>query len=459
MPVRYYGPAGSFRRISAADVLRGDLDPKSVRDHIVVVGITATGLGDTFATPFDRVAPGAEVFATAIGNLVSGQALARTPSTRRIDAAAAVALPVAMIALMAMRRPAVGFAVAGLVFVLWAAGVFLAFVNGYWLSIAAPVASAAPLCIGYAGARYIVERRAAGRIAAERSMLAKFQSPLLLDHILQEPRFLQEPVRQDLAVVFLDLSGFTGTAEALGPEWSRDLLGGMQTLVEREVTFRERDRDQFHGRRRARGVRVAEAAERRRRAGADRRRASSFVGHELARPLAARSEGAPRFSHRRSFRPGRHFAARIAEPSANQRCGRHGQRREPASGSGEAAALPRRRHRGSFPSRERGDALGRGRPRALHAIDRLDFAGERARCRFASEGEPRFRVGTHGPPLAYPRARQKSACSSAASPSSNGPTTSVGRWPAAKTMPHGRSRVGFSSCAPVCSFKAFSVWP
>ena len=67
-------------------------------------------------------------------------------------------------------------------------------------------------------------------------MLAKFQSPLLLDHILQEPRFLQEPVRQDLAVVFLDLSGFTGTAEALGPEWSRDLLGGMQTLVEREVT-------------------------------------------------------------------------------------------------------------------------------------------------------------------------------------------------------------------------------
>jgi adenylate cyclase len=236
MPVRYYGPAGSFRRISAADVLRGRLDPESVRDHIVVVGITATGLGDTFATPFDRVAPGAEVFATAIGNLVSGQSLARTPSTRRIDAAAAVALPVVMIAFMAMRRPAVGFAIAGFVFVLWAAGVFLTFVNGYWLSVAAPLASAAPLCIGYAAARYIVERRAAGRIAAERSMLAKFQSPLLLDHILQEPRFLHEPVRQDLAVVFLDLSGFTGAAEALGPEWSRDLLGGMQTLVEREVT-------------------------------------------------------------------------------------------------------------------------------------------------------------------------------------------------------------------------------
>ena len=236
MPVRYYGPGGSFRRISAAEVLRGDLHPETVRGRIVVVGITATGVGDTFATPFDRVSPGAEIFATAISNLLNGDALARTPSTRRIDAAAAVALPVVIIALMAMRRPAIGFAIAGFVFVLWATGVFLAFVNGYWLSIAAPLASTAPLAVLYAAARYFVERKAAGRVAAEKAMLAKFQSPLLLDHILREPRFLQEPVHQDIAVLFLDLSGFTGAAEALGPERSRDILGGMQTMVEREVT-------------------------------------------------------------------------------------------------------------------------------------------------------------------------------------------------------------------------------
>ena len=236
MAVRYYGPAGSFRHISAAEVLRGGFEPESVRGQIVVVGVTATGVGDTFATPFDRVSPGAEIFATAISNLLNGDALARTPSTRRIDAAATVGLPLVTIALMAMRRPAIGFAVAGFVFVLWAAGVFLAFVNGAWLSIAAPLASTAPLAVGYAAARYIVERQASGRIAAEKAMLAKFQSPLLLDHILREPRFLQEPVRQDIAVLFLDLSGFTGAAEALGPERSRDILGGMQTMVEREVT-------------------------------------------------------------------------------------------------------------------------------------------------------------------------------------------------------------------------------
>jgi len=236
LPIRYYGPSGSFRRYSAAKLLRGELEAESLSGQVVVVGVTAVGIGDTFATPFDRVAPGVEIFATAIGNLMSAETLARTPSTRRIDAAIATGLPIAMIALIAMRRTAVGFGFAALVFLAWAAAVFLAFVNGYWLGMAAPLATSVPLLACYVGARLLVERRFGRKAAAERAMLAKFQSPLLLDHMLREPHFLEKPVRQDVAVMFLDLSGSTGVAEALGPERSRDLLHAMQTLVEREVT-------------------------------------------------------------------------------------------------------------------------------------------------------------------------------------------------------------------------------
>jgi adenylate cyclase len=236
MPLRFYGPEGSFKRISAGQVLRGDLDPEALRGKLVIVGVTAAGAADSFATPFDRVAPGVEIFATAIGNLLAGDGLARTPSTRRMDAAAAIALPVLMIALMAMRRPAIGLSLASLVVALWLAAVFVAFVNGYWLSVAAPLAAVVPLTMSFAVARSIVERRAGTRLAAERSTLARFHSPALLDHLLKEPDFLEKPVRQDVAVMFLDLSGSTAVAEALGPEWSRDLLSEMQTLVEREVT-------------------------------------------------------------------------------------------------------------------------------------------------------------------------------------------------------------------------------
>jgi adenylate cyclase len=236
LPIRYYGPTGSFRRFSALKLLHGDVDAASLRGQVVVVGMTAAGLGDTFATPFDRVAPGVDIFATAISNLLSGDTLARTPSTRRIDAVMAAGLPVAMIALIAMRRAAVGLALAALVFLFWAGGVFLAFVNGYWLSMALPLATSVPVIAGYTGARFIVERHSGRKAIAERAMLAKFQSPLLLDHMLREPQFLDKPVRQDVAVMFLDLTGSTGVVEVLGPELSRDLLQSMQTLVEREVT-------------------------------------------------------------------------------------------------------------------------------------------------------------------------------------------------------------------------------
>jgi adenylate cyclase len=222
--------------LSAARLLHGDSDPESLRGQVAVVGIAAVGNGDTFATPFDRVAPGVEIFATAIANLLSGDALARTPSTRRVDAAMAAGLPVALIALVAMRRAAVGLALAALAFALWVAGVFLAFVGGYWLSMALPLATSVPLLAGYTGARFLVERQSGRKAAAERAMLGQFQSPLLLDHMLREPQFLGKPVRQDVTVMFLDLSGSTAVAEALGPELSRELFHAMQTLVEREVT-------------------------------------------------------------------------------------------------------------------------------------------------------------------------------------------------------------------------------
>jgi adenylate cyclase len=316
MPVRFYGPAGSFKRISAAELLRGAVDPNVFHDKVVVVGVTAAGAADSFATPFDRVAPGAEVFATAIGNLVAGDGLARTRFTRRIDAASAVALPVVMIALMGVRRAAMGFMLASLVFVLWLAGVFLAFVHGYWLSVAAPLASVLPLTVGFAAARSIAERRVGTKIAAERSTLAKFQSPLLLDRILKEPDFLEKPVRQDVAVMFLDLSGSTGVAEAIGPERSRDLLSAMQTLVEGEVTAHGGVVITYMGD----GVMAVFGLPKPR--GDDAARALAAVEALRESMTAWLSELPPAAQHRLDFRIGLHFGpailSRLGSPTQQQ---------------------------------------------------------------------------------------------------------------------------------------------
>ena len=235
LPIRYYGPRGSIRQFSAAQVLRGDLDADAVRGQVVVLGVTALGVGDAFATPFDRVVPGVEIFATGISNLLAGDGLVRTAAVRGIDAAAAVLLPCIAVLLMAMRRAFVGLSLAGLVVSLWGGLCVAAFHQGYWLSIAVPLAALVPVAVGYGAVRLGQARYTAGRLAADTAALTQFQSPLLVGHILKNPKFLETPVQQNVAAVFLDLSGFTGVAETLGPAWARDLLAGFQALIERNV--------------------------------------------------------------------------------------------------------------------------------------------------------------------------------------------------------------------------------
>ena len=51
----------------------------------------------------------------------------------------------------------------------------------------------------------------------------------------RDPNFLIEPVRQNAAIVFIDLSGFTALSEQLGPDRVRELLKEFHALVDEEA--------------------------------------------------------------------------------------------------------------------------------------------------------------------------------------------------------------------------------
>jgi adenylate cyclase len=145
-------------------------------------------------------------------------------------------LPAMIVVLMTLRRTWLGLALVAAVLTLWIASTFVAFLAGYWLSVAIPLAAVLPVAAGYGCARLMLDRHAAKRLERDKAALARFQSPRLIDYILNDPEFLHRPVHQQAAIVFLDLSRFTEVAESLGPQWSRDLLADFQTLIERDVT-------------------------------------------------------------------------------------------------------------------------------------------------------------------------------------------------------------------------------
>jgi adenylate cyclase len=235
LPITFYGPNRTIRTMSAASVLAGDIASDAIRNRIVVIGATVTGGGDFFSTPFEPLMPGVEIMSTAITHLLAGDGVLRDQSVRIADGVVAVLLPAVLVGLLVWRRSAVGLIAAAAVVLIWTVAIFLAFSSGIWLSAAVPVAAAAPPVVLFGSFQLWSGRRQAQYFAMRSELLEQFQAPAIQEWLTRDPNFLAEPVRQNAAVVFIDLSGFTSLSEQLGPDKIRELLKDFHALVDNEA--------------------------------------------------------------------------------------------------------------------------------------------------------------------------------------------------------------------------------
>lgn len=82
MIVPFAGPPGHFPRFSYVDVLDGTVPPGTFKGKYVLVGATAAGLGDMYATPVStraRLMSGVEFSANVLDSLASGRGIAPAP--------------------------------------------------------------------------------------------------------------------------------------------------------------------------------------------------------------------------------------------------------------------------------------------------------------------------------------------------------------------------------------------
>ncbi|GJE42400.1 CHASE2 domain-containing protein [Methylobacterium soli] len=236
LPLRFYGPRGTIRTVSAGAVLRGDVEAEELRDRIVIVGATAFGAADTFAMPYDPVLPGVEVLATAVGHLSTGDGLVRDAVVRRIDAGAAILLAVAAALLVSLAPAGPALAVVILAALAWLVATVIAFGAHLWLSAAMPLAAMIPgLLYGLLG-RLGLDRRRARELARSESALSLFHPPALAARLARDPGFLAAPVTQEVGIVFVDLSGFTRLSERLGSQETELFLRAYHGVVEAQIS-------------------------------------------------------------------------------------------------------------------------------------------------------------------------------------------------------------------------------
>src|ERR1700676_3941671 len=86
MMINYEGDATTYPYISIADVVNHKFPPGTFKGKIVLVGASATGIGDLRSTPFGGINyPGVEVHANVIDNILNGHFLFRGANQVAVD--------------------------------------------------------------------------------------------------------------------------------------------------------------------------------------------------------------------------------------------------------------------------------------------------------------------------------------------------------------------------------------
>lgn len=108
--IPFFGSNGAFQRISAADIIRGNVPKSDLAGKIVFIGMTTTGLGDVVPTPvsaLDQPVPGVEIHATIFAALRDQSLVVNAPINTNI-VVALVLLPL-MLLLYSRMPPQWGF--------------------------------------------------------------------------------------------------------------------------------------------------------------------------------------------------------------------------------------------------------------------------------------------------------------------------------------------------------------
>jgi adenylate cyclase len=221
------GPnGGSFKYVSASDIVNHKLPPDSLKGKIVLVGTTAPGLQDFRATPVAETYPGVEVHA----NLISGFLDGRTP----VKPDYAVGYDFVML-LLAGLTLAFGLPLLSATRAVILSVVVIAVVtalNLYLYSadlLVLPLAASLIMCVTAFALNmsygYFVESRSKRDLA---NLFRGYVPPELVDEMVKDPEaYSMKASNKELTVMFCDMRGFTKMSEKMEPVQLQELLNSL----------------------------------------------------------------------------------------------------------------------------------------------------------------------------------------------------------------------------------------
>lgn len=242
--INYRGEARTYPYVSIGNVVQRRFDPGTFKDKLVLVGASATGIGDLRATPFGSVDyPGVEIHANIIDNALNGDFLKRGPTQIGIDLLMIVLFGVPfglLLGLLPPRRMALGL----LLLLPFLVGVQMAFNQGWWLNVVTPAAlTLIPNTILLALYRVVFEDKEKRRT---RGAFQQYISPEVIRRLLENPELVR-PRKIEITSLFSDVRGFTSLAEQMDAQEVAHLLNEYLTEMTRIIFTNQGTLDKYIG--------------------------------------------------------------------------------------------------------------------------------------------------------------------------------------------------------------------
>jgi len=246
--INFRGPfERGFAYHSAADVLEGRVPAEALRDRLVFIGATETGLGDVVTSPFDAVVPGVEVHATVADNLLHGRFIRDGAPETLLSVLALLALGPLGGSLAARSRRPLGGAAGALALVAgWGVATHLAFVvSARHLHVVLPVLAVA---LGYTAAAVWRIAFVEARARQIRAVFSRYVSQAVVEEMLRDPDKVRlGGEKRELTVLFSDLRGFTSSSERMEPEQVVAVLNEYMTPMTRIILDQGGTIDKYMG--------------------------------------------------------------------------------------------------------------------------------------------------------------------------------------------------------------------
>jgi adenylate cyclase len=217
---------GSYRYVSAADVLAGRLPEGSLKDKIILVGTTAPGLLDLRVTPVGQVYPGVEAHANLISAWLDDKVYLKPDYAMGYDVAVLIITGLLLaIGLPLLSAPRAVLLSVGVLAAVASVNTWLYVGYGLVMPLAAALVmtfTAFALNMSYG---YFVESRSKRDLA---HLFGTYVPPELVDEMVKDPdSYNMEATNRELTVMFCDMRGFTKMSEQMEPTQLQELLTGV----------------------------------------------------------------------------------------------------------------------------------------------------------------------------------------------------------------------------------------